>query len=418
MIKNVILEQKAELEKTFNERYIEREVKPFSLSHNLIKVVIGPRRAGKSFFVVHALKQQGNFGYANFDNEELVQAKDYDEILSEINQTYGQQKVLFFDEIQNLPRWELFVNRLQRQGYNIIVTGSNSHLLSKELATHLTGRHLPTSILPFSFTEYLKAKEIDPQKTTTTKMKEAFFAYLQNGGYPETVMKNLDPKQYLGILFESILYKDIVKRYNVRKGKEIEQLALFMLANVATEFSHLSLAKATNLKSSVTSQKYVGYLEEAYLFFTLERFSYKTKNKTQSKKMFCYDNGLLKAKAFQTSQNLGKLFENAIAVHLKKKSMENDFETYYWKNQQKEEVDFLIKKGIKVTTLIQACYDPTKPETKKREVRALINASQDTSCKNLLVLTNDYEAEEEHEWFNKKAKIKFLPAWKWLQEKE
>ncbi|HPM85995.1 MAG TPA: AAA family ATPase, partial [archaeon] len=145
MLKNVILNQKDELERTFAEKYIERETKPFSLENNLIKVIIGPRRAGKSFFVVHALKQKESFGYANFDNEELAQAKDYDEIISEINQVYGKQKVLFFDEIQNLPNWELFVNRLQRQGYNVIVTGSNSHLLSKELATHLTGRHLPTN---------------------------------------------------------------------------------------------------------------------------------------------------------------------------------------------------------------------------------------------------------------------------------
>jgi uncharacterized protein len=418
VLKNVILNQKDELERIFAEKYIERETKPFSLENNLIKVIIGPRRAGKSFFVVHALKQKKSFGYANFDNEELAQAKDYDEIISEINQVYGKQKVLFFDEIQNLPNWELFVNRLQRQGYNVIVTGSNSHLLSKELATHLTGRHLPTNVLPFSFQEYIKAKEIDPKKVTTTRLKEAFFAYLQNGGYPETILKNLEPKQYLSVLFDSIIYNDIIRRYNIRKSGEIEKLSFFMLSNVATEFSYSSLAKATNIKSSITSQKYERYLEDAYLFFTIPRFSYKTKEIVQSKKMYCYDNGLIQAKAFQTSQNLGKLFENLVAIHLKKMEIEKELELYCWRNQQREEVDFVIKKGTKITQLIQACYDPTNPETKKREIRALINASQNTKCKDLLIITNDYESIEEHEWFGNKAKIRFIPAWKWLLKKE
>jgi len=416
VLKDIILSQKAELEGTFNEPYVEREAKPFSLSHNLIKVVIGPRRAGKSFFVVHTLRKSGSFGYANFDNEELVQVKHYDDIISEINQAYGNPKTLFFDEIQNLARWELFVNRLQRQGYNIIVTGSNSHLLGKELATHLTGRHLPTNILTFSFREFLDAKKIDTKNTTSHRIKELLFDYMQNGGYPETIVKNLDSKQYLGVLFESILYKDIIKRHNTRKGKEIEKLALYLLANAANEFSHLSTSKIIGLKSHLTAQKYAGYLEEAYIFFTINQFSFKTKQQGQNRKIYCFDNGLIKAKAFQASPNLGKLFENMVAVHLKKSEMQGAFDLYYWKNQQKEEVDFVIKSGTTVTKLIQACYDPASPETKKREVRALINASQETKCKDLLIITNDYDAEEEHEWFGNKAKITFKSAWKWLLE--
>src|SRR3989344_313359 len=172
MLRDTILVQKAELERTFNEPYVEREAKPFSLAHDLIKVIIGPRRAGKSFFVAHTLRKAGGFGYANFDNEELVNVKRYDDIISEINQAYGKPKILFFDEIQNLPNWELFVNRLQRQGYNVVVTGSNSHLLGRELATHLTGRHLPTTILTFSFKEFLDAKKMDPAGVPSTRIKE------------------------------------------------------------------------------------------------------------------------------------------------------------------------------------------------------------------------------------------------------
>ena len=125
----------------------------------MIRVITGPRRAGKSFFAMHALK---NFGYANFDDEKLAETKDYDDILNAIKQAYANPEYLFFDEIQNLPKWELFVNRLQRQGYKLVLTGSNSNLLSMELASHLTGRHLTVSILPFSFAEFLdfKGKEL------------------------------------------------------------------------------------------------------------------------------------------------------------------------------------------------------------------------------------------------------------------
>ena len=149
MIKNKIIAQKQELDAKLKEKYIERTANPEKLDNALIKVIIGPRRAGKSFFALHFLKKQGNFGYINFDDEEIAGAKDYDEIVEAMNAVYDNPKYVLFDEIQNLPKWELFANRLQRGGMNLIITGSNSHLLSKELATHLTGRHLLINISPF-----------------------------------------------------------------------------------------------------------------------------------------------------------------------------------------------------------------------------------------------------------------------------
>ncbi len=230
MLRDVVLSQKAELERTIREAYVERAIEPFSLEHNLIKVVMGPRRAGKSFFVVHTLKDAERFGYANFDNEDLIKLENYDDLISEIAQVFGSPQILFFDEIQNLPRWELFVNRLQREGFNIVVTGSNSKLLSKELATHLTGRHIPTTVLTFSFEEYLRAKKAELDKLTTQEKEAFLLEYMRYGGYPETVMKKLDAIQYLAILFDSIIYKDIIKRHNLRKGVEHRKVSyLFAL---------------------------------------------------------------------------------------------------------------------------------------------------------------------------------------------
>ena len=156
MVKEILLAQKQELDKKLKELYVERTANLKKLESPIIKVIIGPRRAGKSFFALHFLNKKGNFGYVNFDDEKLVEVENYDSILEAMNTVYNNPQFILFDEIQNLPKWELFANRLQRQGYKLIITGSNSNLLSKELATHLTGRHLLTNIFPFSFKEYLK----------------------------------------------------------------------------------------------------------------------------------------------------------------------------------------------------------------------------------------------------------------------
>src|SRR3990167_7446972 len=167
MLKDILLIQKREIEKRLKEDYIERSVK--LKNQDLINVVVGPRRSGKSFFAIHALNKMGNFGYVNFDDEKLVEIKDYDEIVNAVNSLYNNPKYILFDEIQNLRNLEMFVNRLQRQGYNLVITGSNSKLLSKELSTHLTGRHIPITIFPFSFKEFVK---IGGKELTKSEIKE------------------------------------------------------------------------------------------------------------------------------------------------------------------------------------------------------------------------------------------------------
>ena len=416
MLKGIIITQKSELERTLTENYIERDFEPFTLENNLIKVVMGPRRAGKSFFCLHTLSRQGNFGYVNFDNEALLKLDDYQDLVSEIKQVYEDPKNLFFDEIQNLPNWELFVNRLQRQGYLLVVTGSNSKLLSKELTTHLTGRHIPTIVLTFSFKEYLKAKKADLGKLTTQESEEILLEYLRSGGYPEVVMKKLDPKQYLSVLFDSIIYKDIIKRYHIRKGPDIEKLAEYLMSNLASEISYLSLAQTVGIKSSQSTQKYCGFLEEAYLIFTVNRFSYKTKHIGQNRKMYAYDNGMITAKAFQTSPNYGKLLENCVAIHLKRKDMEKKIELYYWRNPQGEAVDFIVKRGTQIMELIQARYSLESEKTRNREIRALLKAGKELGCKKLTILTLREAKEEMHEWFGIKGVITYKPIARWLLE--
>ena len=406
-IKDIILVQKQELENKRKEEYIPRQAKIES-QNPMIQVVIGPRRAGKSFFVIHTLKAP--VGYVNFDDETLVKVEDYDEIVAALNAVYDTPKQYLFDEIQNLPRWELFVNRLQRQGHQLIITGSNSKLLSTELSTHLTGRHIPILLLTFSFREFIEVwREKKKSELTTAEVKEKLSEYLAYGGYPEPAMKGLDYKSYLSTLYDSILYKDIVQRYTLRSGKVVSDLALYLLSNIATEYSYHSLTKVLSFKSSHTIKKYLNYLEEAFIFFSISKFSYKVREQISSnKKIYCFDNGFLFAKAFSFSQNIGKLYENAVARHLYGR------EVYFWKNQQHEEVDFVIQEERKVKQLIQVCTSLDNPKTKQREIRALLKASEELKCLDLLIITTDIEDEETTEWFGIKRKIKYLPLWKWL----
>ncbi|MBM3309396.1 MAG: ATP-binding protein [Candidatus Altiarchaeales archaeon] len=412
MFKDVLLLQKKELEKKLKEEYVERDAEIREIKSDIIKVIIGPRRAGKSFFALHELGKAGNFGYVNFDDEKLVSARDYDEIITAVNSIYHNPKYLLLDEIQNLDRWELFVNRLQRQGYNLVITGSNSRLLSSELSTHLTGRHSQISIFPFSFKEIVKK---EGEELTATETKEKLLHYLTYGGYPEPTVKKLDYDSYLSTLFDSVVYKDIVKRYRIRSTQGMDDLALYLMSNTAKEFSHSTLAKVTKCKSVHTVEKYLKYLEESFLLFRINRFSYKVREQVASnKKVYSIDNGLIHAKAFKLGSDTGRLYENAVAAELKRMEVDGYAEVYYWKNQQQEEVDFIVKKEGRVRQLIQVCYDVNELETKKREERALLKAGKELKCKNLLIITGDYEAVEEAGWYDIKGRIEYKPLWKWL----
>ncbi|HRT97349.1 MAG TPA: ATP-binding protein, partial [Planctomycetota bacterium] len=279
MLRDVLLLQKREIEQRLQERYVEREFGPRKLAHDLIKVVIGPRRAGKSFFAMHLVQGLGPFGYVNFDDERLEALGDYDELVAALDALYGKPKHLLLDEVQNLPKWELFVNRLQRQGYRLTITGSNAHLLSSELATHLTGRHIQIVLFPFSFPEYLRSQEPD---LTGAETVEALRRYAELGGYPEPLLKGINHREYLATLLRATLYKDIVVRHRVRSPQGLEDLVVYLMSNIAQEYSYNTLAQVTRLRSVHTAEKYLRHLEEAFVFFSVRRFSFKVREQART----------------------------------------------------------------------------------------------------------------------------------------
>ena len=404
--------QRREMHARLAERYVERGIATPIRDDDLIKVIIGPRRCGKSFLATHLLGKQASRGYINFDDERLADVANYDHLVAAVNAVYDNPRHLLLDEIQNLPHWELFVNRLQRQGLRLILTGSNAHLLSSELATHLTGRHLPVILFPFSFAETLRAH---PRARTGPEMAEELRRYSEAGGYPEPLLRDMDRDYYLRTLWDSVLYKDIVRRRRIRSAVGLDDLAGYLLANVAREYSLNRLTSVTRCRSVHTVAKYIGHLEETFLFFSLPRFSYKVREQAAaSRKIYCIDNGLVTARAVQFSPDTGRLVENLVAVALHKRALDGACQLYFWKDAQQREVDFVVKEGRQVTQLIQVCWDMTGANTRQREIRALLHAGADLSCDRLLVLTADADSEDEVEWFGKRGRIRLLPLWRWL----
>lgn len=417
MLKDIVLLQKRELENRLQEIYIERKLSDrLDLGNDLIKVITGPRRAGKSFYAAHLITQAGSYGYINFDDERLIAVEDYDEIIGAVKAVYGNPRYLFFDEVQNLPRWEMFVNRLQRQGFRLLITGSNANLLSSELSTHLTGRHAAVALFPFSFKEYLTISE--NQKTTTEK-KNALDAYMEQGGYPEPLLKKIDRRDYLRTLLQSTLYKDIIKRFKIRSVQGIEDLTFYLMSNIAREYSFNALASVTKCRSVHTIDKYIRYIQEAYLVFSLPRFSFKVKQQAgYNKKIYCTDNGLAVAAGFRFSENKGALYENLVAIALKKEEISGRSSVFYWKSSNNEEVDFVVKEGLHVSRLIQVCSDISNPQTMKREMRVLVKASQELNCNDLLLLNDRVDRVETFKWQDARRQIRLMPLWQWLGEEQ
>lgn len=418
MLKNTLLQQKNEKESLINQSYVLRHQLLSAkklLDTDLIKVITGPRRAGKSIFSLLLLKDR-DFAYVNFDDENLMGLSNYDEIVSTIAEVYPDCKLIYFDEIQNLPKWEVFVNKLKRRGYNLVLTGSNANLLSSELASALTGRYAAIEILPFSFSEYLTVKKIECAKGEVIlpeakgKILSLLGDYLKNGGFPEVAVKNFEAKPYLTTLVDAIMFKDVVKRHGVRYSVKISDLFSYLVAHFGSEFSFTKIGKTLGFRSTVTVENYLSYLEDAYLVFCLNRFSFKMKEQLKApKKAYFVDNGLISAKAFQFSQNTGKLMENAVFIQLLRKGYLPNISLFYYKTRNKREVDFIVKEGLNVTELIQVCFDVTEPEVKSRELKALIEAAAELKCSKARIITWDFESQEKNG-----LTVDFIPLWKWL----
>ena len=368
--------------------------------------------------------RKNNILIVNFEDPRFVELNTktlqqiYDVYLEFLNPQ--EKPYLFLDEIQEVKDWEKWVRMMHElDKAKIIISGSNAKLLSRELSTLLTGRHLDLVIFPLSFKEFLRFRNVDLSKrfeivNKEIEIKRLLREYIKFGSFPEVVLGG-EKKQILLNYFEDILNKDIVRRFKIRKSKELVSLAKFYLGNISSLITFSSLERTLNI-SADTVEKFSRYLEDTFILFFLKRFSYKFREQEKSpRKVYAIDVGLVNTIGFRFSQNMGRLAENLVFLELKRKEMlVSNFEIYYWKDVNHREVDFLIKENLKVTQLIQVCWEVNRPETKNREIRALLKAMREFNLEEGLIITDDYEAEENI----KGKKINYIPLWKWYLKED
>lgn len=407
----IIQNQRKERDELLARHYLMRksntDVKTL-LDNPMIKLITGPRRVGKSTYALLML-QGKSFAYLNFDDNLLLSAWDEELVMRTLDEVYPNYEFLLLDEVQNLKDWDVWVSKLYRRGKNLVITGSNAKMLSGEMATVLTGRYLQVEMLPFSLTETIEWKGANINSISNAKQAEVVAIaddYLRNGGYPETIDMRSITRNYLSTLFDSIIWKDVAKRHNIRNITDLNNIALYLLSNFCNPLSANDIAKELSMTSVTTTRKFMDYLHEPYLFYYLPRFNNKLKlMKKAASKVYVIDNGFVAAKAFNLSENLGRLLENEVFVELLRQGYQVETSLFYYRSRNNREVDFVTRQGTHINQLIQVCYDMTSPKTEKREVNSLIECAGELKCNNLLIITNNEEREIHTDGYN----IKVIP---------
>lgn len=414
-IKAIILEQRNVLTGLMeSENIIGREL-PLSvldLVTGVANIITGPRRSGKSIFAFQIL-QGTESAYINFDDERLnISAEDLNHVLEAMYQLYKTPEIIVLDEIQNVAGWEKFASRLVTNK-KLIITGSNSRLMSRELATYMTGRHVNRELYPFSFREFLDYVAAPPVGSVLTTEERAMLKsnlerYLITGGFPLAIKAG---KNFLLDLYRDILEHDVIQRYNINMKSKLRDLARYLISNASSEITYNRLRRILNVSGKSTIQNWISFLENSYLVVIVERFSFKLKESMIApKKVYAVDTGIINMLTFGFEK--GRIMENAVLIQLlrNRSYTGTNFEINYWKDHSGREIDFVVRKGRKVIDLINVTYASSREEIRDREIDSLVKGSEELRCTNLQIITWDYHSEE-----NLGGKvIKFIPLWKWL----
>ena len=391
--------------------------------------LIGLRRTGKTYYLFQIIQQLLDEGldkkrifYINFEDERLSEITTSD--LSTIVELYykinpdADLLYLFFDEIQEIEGWEMFIRRLtEKKNVRIFLTGSSSKMLSQEIATSLRGRTLSYNLFPLSFREFLVAKSFKPEFPLIASerglLKRHLDEYLEYGGFPELLeydrtVRIRTLKEYIDLM----VYRDLVERYGIEKISALKFMIKSLVRNFARELSvrklgnYLLSAKVS--LSHVKVYEYFSYLEDINFILLIRKYG-KGVREGSIPKIYLVDLGFV---ILHGMEDRGRRIENIVATELLRKKHYFDpiLEIYYWKKTSGIEVDFVLAQGHGVKQLIQVCYDIEDIKTKERELKSLVKSSKELECKNLLVITWDYEAKEDFKGSN----IEFVPLWKWL----
>ena len=399
--KKILGEQKLEIERLMAEPDIidRAPAARIDIGSPVAQIVTGIRRCGKSVLCRLALKRSGRrFGYVDFDDEALegVEAGDLNDILEAALVVYGPFDVLYLDEVQDVPAWELFVNRLLRRRMHLVVTGSNSKLLFSDLATHLTGRFIQIELTPFTFAEYRRylGREGSGGTEWRAEARRDYETYFRNGGFPET-LRISDKRGYFKALYDSILVRDVLRRHKVRSPKLLSDVAFIAMSNYGSEISALNLSNQLSAASATTIQNYLHFIEESRLVDLVPRFGRKAWEKTRLGKVYGADMGLLSyfTGSVSSEDGLGRRLENLVYLQLRSMRDAQDFTISYLRESDSE-VDFLVERRGREYTLIQVSYDISSPKTRTRELSALFAAGEKLGCDDLVLVTDHEDGTE------------------------
>jgi len=364
-------------------------------------IITGLRRSGKSTIQLQFKKEYfPNEGlFLNFEDTRFagIELKDFERLHNEIVER--KSKVLFFDEIQIVKGWEIFVNKLLREDFFVIITGSNASLLSKELGTHLTGRHFSTELFPFSYLEFLTFTEFENNENS-------FCEYLKKGGMPDYLRTGIDT--YLNNLLDDILIRDVAIRFGLRDVNSLRQLAVYLISNIGTLVSANSLSGMFGIKSSTTFLDYFSYFKDVYLIDFVPKFDYSIKKQIRNpQKVYCIDLGIYHQNKITFSPNDGHILENAVYLHLRRKSKE----IYYYQN--KGECDFVVAKNGVPQELYQVCFEINSMNI-DRETNGLFEAMAYFKINNSTIITQN----QRDTYTKDNLIINVIPAWQWMSIKE
>ncbi len=334
-------------------------LKGFKPSGGQIEVLTGIRRCGKSTVMRQLIRKHfRKVAFFNFEDSRIYgfEVRDFqklDAVMPAASEAY------FFDEIQNVESWELYIRQLHDRGVKIFITGSNASLLSRELGTRLTGRHLRHEVFPFSYPEFLKYRKLK-------KSGESLNQYLLQGGFPE-YLRSGNP-EVLQMLMKDIVLRDIAVRHGIRNTQSLMNITLYLLSNIGKECTFNRLKNSFELGSANTASDYLHWLEDSYLLYFLPRFSYSArKTQVNPRKVYAVDNGMITANTLSYTEDQGRLLENAVYLHLRRQA----YTLYYF--QEKKECDFVVFDHKQCRYLLQVCME-VNSDTLHRETCGLLEA--------------------------------------------
>ena len=362
-------------------------------------IISGIRRCGKSTLMGQAIaRTQSPCLYLNFDTPRLEGFTISD--FSLIDQLAEESNVqnLFFDEIQMVQGWESYVRSALDAGYRVMVTGSNASLLSRELGTRLTGRHITRELFPFSFEEYCRFRNLAPSP-------DANASYLREGGFPQYL--KFGEEEILTSLLNDILYRDISVRYGVKDVQALRELTYYLITNIGNLVSANKLTQAVHVKTAKTILEYFSYLTQTYLFSFVPRYAYSYKAQMISpKKVYCVDNGLHSAVTTSASSDEGRKLENMVFGELRRRWTQ----IYYYSNNG-HECDFIVCEKNHPAMAFQVCYELSH-DNEDREIKGLLTAMQDLHVDNGTILTfNQKDTIIEND-----MRIEAMPVWEWASD--